>query len=85
MTELPRQAIDDILDYLCRIATKHAVFYLWRPYLRDPKDDMLLELAVASESRYLVTFNVKDFAGVDCFGIEVCRPREFLTRIGELE
>jgi len=59
------------------------MFYLWRPFLRDPKDDMSLELAVESESDYLITFNKKDFRGIETFGIKVLTPKEFLKMIGE--
>ncbi|MFM8802660.1 MAG: putative toxin-antitoxin system toxin component, PIN family, partial [Planctomycetia bacterium] len=57
------------------------IYFLWRPWLKDPDDDMLLELAVASQSKVIVTHNVDDFRGVDRFGIEVLRPAVFLRRI----
>ena len=37
------------------------VHFLWRPFLRDPDDDMVLEGAVASGSQFIITHNVKDF------------------------
>jgi predicted nucleic acid-binding protein len=40
------------------------------PSVPDPKDDMVLELAVASQARYIVTFNGKHFAAVERFGAE---------------
>ena len=83
-TPLSQGQVDDLLDYLCAAATRTQVHYLWRPFLRDPKDDLLLELAVASKSRFLITFNTRDFGGVDRFGVEVCRPRDFLATIGAL-
>jgi predicted nucleic acid-binding protein len=60
-------------------------FFLWRPSLPDPKDDFILELAVESRADFLLTFNSKDFAGADSFGVRVIspRPREFLAIIGE--
>ena len=54
------------------------MFYLWRPILRDPKDDMVLELAVESESNYIITFNKKHFKLAEKFNIRVLSPREFL-------
>jgi hypothetical protein len=45
---LTEQDIEAILDYFCRVANHRAIFYLWRPHLKDPKDDMVLELAVAA-------------------------------------
>lgn len=75
--------IDDILDYLCLVGDKRHIFYLWRPLLRDPKDDMVLELAVESESNWVVTFNKRDFKGCETFGINLATPQEFLHFIGE--
>jgi predicted nucleic acid-binding protein len=60
------------------------VFFLWRPFLRDPKDDMLLELAVAAGCDAIVSYNKRDLAGVKDFGLKVYTPKEFLARIGEL-
>ena len=51
-------------------------------FLRDPADDMLLELAVTSESDLIVTYNVRHFVGVEQFGIRAVTPREFLEQIG---
>jgi putative PIN family toxin of toxin-antitoxin system len=82
---LTEQAIDDILDYLCGLANQREVYYLWRPFLRDPKDDMILELAVSAQCEIIVTYNQKDFVGVEQFGIEVMTPKEYLARIGELK
>ena len=39
------------------------IYYLWRPCLKDPKDDKALEAAFSSQSEYIVTYNTKDFAG----------------------
>ena len=51
--------IDQLFDSLFAIGEKSKVFYLWRPYLKDPFDDHVLELALASESDYIVTYNKK--------------------------
>ena len=81
---LPAAAIEDVIDYLCLIAHKQRVFYLWRPMLKDPKDDMVLEFAVAAECQYIVTYNRRDFHGTERFGIATAAPKEFLQVIGEL-
>lgn len=81
---LSARDIDDILDYLCQIANLHKIHYLWRPFLDDPEDDMVLELAVAARCKYIVTFNLKHFAGIEQFGIRAILPQEFLRRIGGL-
>lgn len=77
--------IDDIIDYICSVANRRKVFYLWRPLLKDPRDDMVLELAVAASCDSIVTFNKKDFRKSDLqpFGIRALTPKEFLQEIGE--
>lgn len=69
------------LRYLASIAHLQDIHYLWRPYLRDPDDDMVLECAVASGSRYIVTHNVADFRGVDSLGIQAVTPAAFWISI----
>ncbi|MDR1451210.1 MAG: putative toxin-antitoxin system toxin component, PIN family [Helicobacteraceae bacterium] len=73
--------IDAILDYICSVARKQKIYYLWRPILSDPKDDFVLELAAAANAKIIVTFNAKDFRGCERFGIEVLRPQDYLKRI----
>jgi hypothetical protein len=46
---------------------------------------MILELAVAAGCQTVLTYNKRDFQGVDRFGIEVETPYEFLKRIGEVK
>ena len=59
------------------------VFYRWRPFLPDPKDDFVMEVAVESQCDFIITFNTKDFAGVEQFGIVAVTPKQFPMRIGE--
>jgi putative PIN family toxin of toxin-antitoxin system len=75
--------VDAVVDFLCRAAHHRTIFYLWRPFLRDPKDDMVLEVAVEAQCEYIVTFNTSDFAGVEQFGLQLRTPREFLALIEE--
>ena len=77
--------IGDILDYVCRVADQREIFFLRRPFLKHPKDDLVLELAVESESEFIVTYNAKDFAGLRSFGIEVLTPKEFFHKLGEIK
>jgi putative PIN family toxin of toxin-antitoxin system len=81
---LTEAELDDILDYLCEQADHIMVSYLWRPTLKDPEDDMLLELAVAGGCDSIVTHNRRDFQGADRFGIEIRTPQDVLREIGEL-
>jgi predicted nucleic acid-binding protein len=73
-----------VLDYLCSVARHFRVYYLWRPLLRDPHDDMVLELAVTAECPLIVTYNVSDFVGIERFGIGAITPKVLLERMGEL-
>lgn len=51
---------------------------------KDPKDDLVLELAVEAGCESIITFNVKDFRGIEKFGLRAIRPKEFLQQIGEI-
>lgn len=70
---------NDFLRYLASIAHLQDVHFLWRPFLRDPNDDMVLECAVASGSQYIITHNVKDFKRASEPKVNAIRPAEFLT------
>ncbi len=78
------QSIDDIIAYLCDVARCHKIHYLWRPLLPDLKDDMILEVAVAGQCDFIVTYNQRHFPGVEQVGVTVIRPQELLQQIGEL-
>ena len=81
--ELNGSDIDNVMHFLCANANLRHIFFLWRPLLPDPKDDFVLELAVESRADFVLTFNVRDFAGAERFGVRVISPREFLAIIGE--
>jgi putative PIN family toxin of toxin-antitoxin system len=78
------RGIDDILDYICAIADHQEVFYLWRPFLKDADDDMVLEVAVAAGCDGIVTYNKADFRHAERFGLRIITAREFPEEIGEL-
>lgn len=78
---LSEEDINDFLDYICTIGEKCKIYYLWRPYLKDIKDDFVLELAFNSDSDFIVTYNKKDFKKIEKFGIKAFNPREFLEII----
>jgi len=77
-----RTAVIELCEDLAAIAHGQIVYFLWRPWLRDPNDDLLLEAAVASGAEHIVTHNVRDFINQDVeevFGISVLRPQEMLA------
>jgi len=84
-TKVPfsRADIGKFIDYVCTIADKRKIYYLWRPCLPDPGDDMILELAVAGSCNYIVTYNIRDFRGADQFGIKILTPGQLLKLLGE--
>jgi putative PIN family toxin of toxin-antitoxin system len=74
--------VDIFLTALIALAEPVETHFLWRPQLRDPDDEMVLEAAVNGRVNALVTFNVRDFGTVPShFGVEVLRPREAIGRI----
>ncbi len=77
---LSDEQIDDVLDYICAQSEHHRIFYLWRPVLKDPDDDFLLELAVKSQAS-IVTWNVADFKKAATLGVQVITPRQLLNQL----
>lgn len=75
-----REQMQGFLRYLVSMAHLQDVYYLWRPFLRDPDDDMVLECAVASGSRYIVTHNINDFRRTEQLGVTAITPGQFLQQ-----
>jgi len=74
---LTADGVAAILDAVVAVADLVRLAYLWRPALRDPNDDMVLETAVNGRADILVTFNRRDFGRVgDRFGVRVLTPGE---------
>lgn len=66
--------ISALLDALCALCRPVAISFLWRPMLRDPDDEMVLETAANGHADRLLTFNERHFAGADRLGVIVERP-----------
>ena len=75
--------IGKFIDYICTVSDKRKIYYLWRPHLPDPGDDMILELAVAGRCDFIVTYNVRDFKGAGQFGIKILMPGQLIKLLGE--
>jgi len=69
------------LRYMASQAWHQDIFFHWRPFLPDPDDDMILELAFAAGCPFIVTHNVRDFAGSEALGVEAITPRDFLAHL----
>ncbi|HTP32617.1 MAG TPA: putative toxin-antitoxin system toxin component, PIN family [Candidatus Acidoferrales bacterium] len=67
-------AVEEILKAVASVAVPVRLAYLWRPMLRDPDDEMVLETAVNGAADYLCTLNTRDFAPAGQFGIAVVSP-----------
>jgi predicted nucleic acid-binding protein len=74
--------VKDLVDYSCGVARQQDIFFLWRPLLRDPNDDMVAEVAVAAGCEAIITHNRRDFAGVEKLNLRILSPAEFLKQIG---
>ncbi len=70
--------IGDFLDYFLSQCIECRIHFLWRPHLPNPKDDLLLELALAGSALFIITHNIRDFRGVDALGIRAVTPDDFL-------
>lgn len=79
--DLTKKDINDFLDYICLVSEHTKIFYLWRPVLKDPYDDHILELAVSSNSKYIVTYNLKDFNEAYKFAVRPVTPETFLSKL----
>lgn len=82
---LSQDDVSALIDSLCALAKHHQIYFLWRPSLSDVNDELLLELAVSAQCKYIVTHNVRDFKGSDKFGVKVVTPKEFLQTIDEVK
>lgn len=66
--------LSDLLDAIGAAATPVEISYLWRPILRDPDDELVLETAVNGNADLLLTFNERDYAGAWSFAPIISRP-----------
>ena len=79
---LSDRQVEIFLDAIIAMAEPVPTHFLWRPQLRDPNDEIVLEAAVNGRADALVTFNVRDYGNAASqFGVEVLLPREAIARI----
>ena len=81
---IPRFAADElgrIVDGLCQLADHQQVYFAWRPFLSDPDDDLILELAVAASATFVITHNISDFRGSDSMRVRAITPATTLDII----
>ena len=80
LTRSPAQA-EGFLDFMLASSHLQEIFFMWRPALPDPDDDLILELALAASCRYIVTHNLRDFRGTEKWGIAAVTPAVFLKLV----
>jgi len=68
--------VDAILNELARTIEPVMTHYQWRPQLRDPADEMVLEAAANAQAQAIVTYNLRDFGPAKLFGIPVLKPEQ---------
>jgi putative PIN family toxin of toxin-antitoxin system len=74
--------LDVFLGEFATLIEPVEVHFQWRPQLRDPKDEMVLEAAINGRADALITFNIADLSsGAARFRIPVFRPSDFLRRM----
>lgn len=79
---LTENEIGRFLDGLAALVQPVETHFLWRPQLRDPGDEMVLEAAVNGQAEAIITFNTKDFGGTKSkFGVDILLPREALALV----
>lgn len=79
---LSEREVMTFVDAVIAMCDPVETHFLWRPQLRDPNDEMVLEAAVNGRADAIVTFNRRDFGSTPAeFGVELLLPREALARI----
>lgn len=73
--------VDELLNAICARAEECSLLHGWQPVLPDPDDEPLVQLAVESDARLIVTHNVRDLQPATRLGVEVLQPREFLAKL----
>lgn len=77
--------LDIVLDTLAAHVKPVHLSYLWRPQLRDPNDEMVLETALNAAADVLVTFNTKDFVDAAVrFSLKLATPAECIKYLGDI-
>lgn len=82
--EITQKDLSDFIDFLCSVGLRQEIFFLWRPFLSDPSDNLVLEVAVAANCDAIITYNKRHFGNIEKFGLRVLDPKEFLVEIGEI-
>jgi putative PIN family toxin of toxin-antitoxin system len=81
LPHLSLQQIDTILNQICSRCHEQRISFNWRPFLPDPDDDMLVELAIAARAFCIVTSNLRHLQPAKTLGIQVLEPSDFVCTL----
>ncbi len=74
--------VDDFLNALAQMVIPVELYFSWRPQLRDPGDEMVLEAAVNGQVDALVMHNLADFEIAKTrFNLNVWTPASALKQL----
>lgn len=81
-TGLSEEDVERVLAALASAAEPVEVYFRWRPQLRDPADELVLEAAVNGRAVALVTHNTRHFApAAQRFELRVLTPQQCLQEV----
>jgi len=75
-------AIEEFLAEFAALVEPVEVHFRWRPQVRDPNHEMVLEAAINGRADAVITYNVADFATAGKrFDIPILRPADVLKKV----
>jgi len=81
-TGMSEEDVEEFLAALASAAEPVEINFRWRPQLKDPQDELVLETAVNGRAEALVTHNVRDFEpAARLFGLRILLPRGVLKEL----
>ena len=83
LPHLDSDEIEVVLNIIANRGIEQKIHFSWRPFLPDPDDDMLVELAIAGRATHIVTGNLRDLQPAKRLGLVVLTPTEFIRSIRE--
>ena len=82
LTPLKKVEQDELFNAYLSCCKWNEIYYSWRPNLKDENDNFVVELAVASNALFILTYNIKDFNDAELlFSYKVITPENFIKEI----
>ncbi|MBL3601842.1 MAG: putative toxin-antitoxin system toxin component, PIN family [gamma proteobacterium endosymbiont of Lamellibrachia anaximandri] len=72
--------IKDLLNSFYSVCDWVAIYYLWRPNIKDEGDNFLIELALAGNATFIITNNISDLNNAELKfpGLRIITPEQML-------